>query len=85
MAIQNETLERAFRAIDALLGTPTGGENRAEADQTIELASKESASPRVMFPHCPRCALYRPNNIGNYECLTCELRNIEEDVARKVQ
>jgi len=39
------------------------------------------------FPHCPRCAgyaLYRENNRGTYECLTCELQNIEESVARRL-
>src|SRR6185312_6934737 len=38
------------------------------------------------FPHCPRCssyALYRRNNIGNYECETCGLPNIPEEVARR--
>lgn len=40
------------------------------------------------FPHCPRCAsyaLYRENNIGNFECLTCGLQGISEDAARRVQ
>ncbi len=40
------------------------------------------------FPRCPRClgtALYRPNNIGNYECLTCKLQNIAEEIARRTQ
>jgi hypothetical protein len=44
-------------------------------------------APRV-FPHCPRCAsyaLYRRNNIGNYECQTCGLRDITEVVARRIQ
>ena len=38
-------------------------------------------------PHCPRCAsyaLYRKNNIGDYECLTCGLQGIEESTARRV-
>lgn len=37
------------------------------------------------FPHCPRCAsfaLYRRDNIGAYECLTCGLLEIEESTAR---
>lgn len=39
------------------------------------------------FPHCPRCAsyaLYRKNNIGDYECLTCGMQDIEESTARRV-
>ena len=43
---------------------------------------------RSSFPHCPRCAsyaLYRRNNVGNYECLTCELRGIGETAARRLQ
>jgi Zn ribbon nucleic-acid-binding protein len=38
------------------------------------------------FPHCPNCAsyaLYRRNNIGNYECLTCGLPGIDESMARR--
>jgi Zn ribbon nucleic-acid-binding protein len=40
------------------------------------------------FPHCPKCAsyaLYRRNNIGTYECMTCGLQDIEESTARRVQ
>ena len=51
-----------------------------------EPATGEGAFQRRVFPHCPRCAsydLYRPNNIGDYECLTCGLRNIAEAVARR--
>lgn len=39
------------------------------------------------FPHCPRCAsyaLYRKNNIGDYECLTCGLQEIKEATARRL-
>ncbi len=39
------------------------------------------------FPHCPRCAsyaLYRKNNIGDYECQTCGMQGIEESTARWV-
>ena len=53
-----------------------------------EPAFEEGAPKRRAFPHCPRCAsyaLYRPNNIGDYECLTCKLRNITEEVARRTQ
>lgn len=41
--------------------------------------------PLPSFPRCPNCrsfALYRENNVGNYECLTCDLTGIEEDIAR---
>jgi hypothetical protein len=41
-----------------------------------------------VFPHCPKCAsyaLYRKNNIGNYECRTCGLLDIPEEVARRLQ
>lgn len=40
------------------------------------------------FPHCPRCAsyaLYRKENLGDYECQTCGLQGIEESLARRVQ
>jgi Zn ribbon nucleic-acid-binding protein len=40
------------------------------------------------FPHCPRCAsyfLYRRNNIGNYECQSCGLPDIDESTARRAQ
>lgn len=39
------------------------------------------------FPHCPRCAsyaLYRKNNIGDCECLTCGLQDVEEATARRL-
>jgi hypothetical protein len=44
--------------------------------------------PERVFPHCPRCGsyyLYRKNGQGNYECQTCELNDITEEVARKAQ
>jgi len=40
------------------------------------------------FPHCPRCgsyALYRQNNTGSYECLSCGAADIDEAIARWVQ
>jgi hypothetical protein len=40
------------------------------------------------FPHCPQCAsyaLYRRNNGGAYECQTCGMQDISEDLARRVQ
>jgi Zn ribbon nucleic-acid-binding protein len=41
---------------------------------------------RRAFPHCPRCAsyaLYRKNNVGIFECLTCGLEEITESTARR--
>ena len=60
--------------------TKTSGETVADITQKIE-----EVRP---FPHCPRCAshtLYRKNNQGNYECESCGLKNISEEVARRVQ
>jgi uncharacterized protein (DUF983 family) len=40
------------------------------------------------YPRCPRCGsyyLYRKNGQGNYQCQSCELGNISEEVARRVQ
>ena len=57
--------------------------------RTPRLAVEKGDAPnRSSFPHCPRCssyALYRKNNIGNYQCLTCGLRDIDETVARRLQ
>lgn len=39
------------------------------------------------FPHCPRCAsydLYRRDNLGTYQCESCGLVDIPEDVARRL-
>ncbi len=50
--------------------------------------AKEDHCRSRPFPHCPRCAsyaLYRANNIGNYECLTCGRLDIPEEVARRLQ
>jgi predicted RNA-binding Zn-ribbon protein involved in translation (DUF1610 family) len=41
----------------------------------------------TVFPHCPRCtsyALYRKDNLGDYECQTCGLMAISEEQARRV-
>ena len=66
----------------------TSGTDHPRLSQRIERVSREGASPRSVFPHCPRCSsfdLYRKNNIGNYECLTCELQDIDETAARRLQ
>lgn len=41
--------------------------------------------PLPPMPRCPKCgsfAVYRQNNIGTYECLTCDLTGLEENIAR---
>jgi hypothetical protein len=61
---------------EGFAGSPPGIFQKIGADSTTK-----------PFPHCPKCAsyaLYRQNNIGNYECMTCGLLDIPEDVARRV-
>jgi len=44
-------------------------------------AASDTFSPAYVFPHCPRCSsysLYRKNNRGDYQCMTCELTGISE-------
>jgi uncharacterized protein (DUF983 family) len=58
------------------------------AKRALERYREQSGGEARPFPHCPRCtsyALYRKNNQGNYECQTCELKNITEEAARRVQ
>jgi hypothetical protein len=70
---------------------PPGLENlmdvlRAHKPELIGLL-KNRGGRVAAFPHCPRCAnyaLYRKDNIGAYECQTCGLQNIEEQVARRL-
>lgn len=55
--------------------------------ELMELLRREGGRIAT-FPHCPRCAsyaLYRENNIGEYECQTCGLVGIEESTARRLQ
>jgi hypothetical protein len=50
-----------------------------------DAGSREGVST---LPHCPRCGsyyLYRRNNVGNFECVSCELRDIPAKVAGRVQ
>jgi hypothetical protein len=68
---------------------PAVGCEKSEISEkrSVERLEEASAAHGVhhVFPHCPRCgsfSLYRKNNIGNYECQTCELGDITEGVAR---
>jgi hypothetical protein len=50
-------------------------------------AQQEGNSEDPPFPHCPRCAsyyLYRRNNQGKYQCQSCGLTEITEEIARRV-
>jgi len=70
---------------------PPGMENlmevlRAHKPELIDFL-KSRGGRVAAFPHCPRCAsysLYRKENIGAYECLTCGLEAIEEQIARRL-
>jgi predicted RNA-binding Zn-ribbon protein involved in translation (DUF1610 family) len=60
---------------------------QVSADRKIDRSEQVRSSS---FPHCPKCfsfALYRPNNAPGceYECQTCGLEGIAEDVARRTQ
>jgi hypothetical protein len=57
-------------------------------EQQVTLREESYGAPVLprVFPNCPRCGsyyLYRKNNTGNYECQTCEMVDITEDVARR--
>jgi len=57
-------------------------------DSLQKIKAAECTLGTKVFPHCPKCAsyaLYRQNNIGKYECLTCGLSDIPEEVARRLQ
>jgi hypothetical protein len=56
--------------------------------QQVMLREQSCGAPVLphVFPHCPRCGsyyLYRKGNAGEYECQTCEMRDITADVARR--
>ena len=64
------------------------GEDRATFRAQVSEIKKISTDVGPSFPHCPRClsyALYRPNNVGDYECQTCGLEGIREAVAGRTQ
>lgn len=51
-------------------------------------AQQENNLERSPLPQCRQCAsfaLYRKNNVGNYECQTCGVQGISEEAARRIQ
>ena len=87
MREQSAVVERALDALRAVcIAEPEQGH---QPIPPCDLAGWFVNSERVtVFPHCPNCAsyaLYRKDNIGAYECLTCGLSGIEESTARRVQ
>jgi Zn ribbon nucleic-acid-binding protein len=96
-----ETLIQSVKAVGGVLrlegnsvtcwlpkdATHLAGELKQRKPELMELL--RMAGGRIAYmPHCPRCAsyaLYRENNIGAYECQTCGLENIEEQIARRLQ
>jgi Zn ribbon nucleic-acid-binding protein len=64
------------------------GELRERKPELIALL-KARGGRVANSPHCPRSrcasyALYRKDNIGTYECMTCGLLEIEETMARRL-
>jgi|SRR6516164_1593485 hypothetical protein len=48
--------------------------------------SPRDGGRQIVFPHCPRCssyALYRRDNQGDFECLTCGQEEITDAIARQ--
>ena len=63
------------------------GELKEHKPELVELL-RRAGGRMAASPHCPRCAsyaLYRENNIGDYQCQSCGLQNIEESTARMLQ
>ena len=61
-------------------------EQLRERKQELSPILRSCGGRIATFPHCPRCAsyaLYRKDDLGNYECLTCELQDIPEVTARR--
>ena len=51
-------------------------------------AASDPFSPEYVFPSCPGCqgfALHRKNNVGDYECQGCGLKDISEARARRTE
>jgi hypothetical protein len=65
------------------------GQSEKSPSGTVKQISLRAQGGRIStFPHCPRCAshaLYRKNNVGNYECQSCGLQDIGESAARRTQ
>lgn len=62
------------------------GELRERKPELVELLRAQGGRIAT-FPHCPHCAsydLYRQDNLGDYECQSCGLMEIEESAARRV-
>lgn len=96
MIEQSAVVERALDALRAVSVTASEPISRPEGwhaplpqsalveDRCVAPSPGGYVGP---FPHCPRCAsyaLYRKDNIGSYECLTCGLLEIEESTARRL-
>lgn len=59
-----------------------------EHKQEVIVILRAHGGAVMAFPHCPRCssyALYRENNIGDYDCESCGLQGIPEQIARRLQ
>jgi hypothetical protein len=94
---ETETLTKSLPALssglvrihDEIRPSENGGNSSSEnCPTTPQMERGQAVNPREgAFPHCPECAsfaLYRQNNAGDYECLTCGLLGIEERKARRV-
>ncbi|WP_348264550.1 bifunctional DNA primase/polymerase [Telmatobacter sp. DSM 110680] len=73
------------------LGFPSEDQEKAPSEKCPHVSCAGLAGsadgPLPSMPRCPHCAsfaLYRQNNVGTYECLTCELVGIEESIARGI-
>lgn len=88
MLSKQEVIERAFRAIDELAGKHTAPLPLPKISNVTAPLACDVIQVAKPFPRCPACLsyyLYRQNNIGNYECMTCGLQDITESTARRVQ
>jgi hypothetical protein len=70
-------------------GFPSENMEKSPSEKTPHVSrvgpTEAADGPLPSMPRCPQCAsfaLYRQNNVGAYECLTCDLVGIEESIAR---
>lgn len=96
MMEQSAAVERALDALRAVCinePAPTSGPEVRHASLTLSALPGDRYIASIWgsyvgpFPRCPRCdgyALYRKDNIGTFECLTCDLKKIEESTARRL-